>query len=78
MSEFGLGGRDVAASNVVRVMVPIKAFNDLDSIQRVQRDVLGQLGCEACCSGWDIRFELARQFIVDEQLNARALGPIVR
>ena len=77
MSEFGLGG-DLAANRTVRVTVPIKAFNDLDTIQKVQRDVLGQLGCAACCSGWDIRFELARQFVVDEQLNVRTLGPVVR
>jgi transposase len=59
---------------VIRVSVPAKVLNDLDSIQRVQADVLGQLGCQACCSGFDIRFDLARQFLVDEQLNVRALG----
>lgn len=62
-----------ARGNVVQVTVPLKAFNDLDAIQRVQKDVLGQLGCEACCSGWDIRFDIARQFVVDEQLTVRAL-----
>ena len=77
MSEFGLGG-DVVTGRTVRVTVPVAAFNDLDAIQRVQRDVLGQLGCEACCSGWDIRFELARQFVVDEQLTVRALGAVAR
>ena len=74
MTEFG----DSSTARTVRVTVPVKAFNDLDSIQRVQRDVLGQLGCEACCSGWDIRFELARQFVVDEKLAVKALGPVIR
>ena len=46
MTEFG----DPTTARTVRVTVPVKAFNDLDSIQRVQREVLGQLGCEACCS----------------------------
>lgn len=62
-----------ARGNTVRVTVPLKAFNDLDAIQRVQKDILGQLGCEACCSGWDIRFDIARQFVVDEQLTVRVL-----
>lgn len=74
MTEFG----DPTTARTVRVTVPVKAFNDLDSIQRVQREVLGQLGCEACCSGWDIRFELARQFVVDEKLTVRMLGPVGR
>jgi hypothetical protein len=71
-------GASIGGGNTVRVTVPVKAFNDLDAIQRIQRDVLGQLGCQACCSGWDIRFELARQFAVDEKLNVRAVGPTIR
>ena len=77
MGEFGLAAAELTG-NTVRVTVPVKAFNDLDAIQRVQREVLGQLGCEACCSGWDIRFELARQFLVDDQLTVRAAGPGLR
>jgi hypothetical protein len=61
-------------ANVVQVTVPVKAYYDLDTMQKIQRQVLGQLGCGACCSGWDLRFDLARQFMVDEELNVRAVG----
>jgi hypothetical protein len=74
MSEFSMDRIELQAPRVVRVSVPAKVLNDLDAIQQVQRDVLGQLGCQACCSGFDIRFDVARQFLVDEQLRARPTG----
>ncbi len=51
--------------NVIRVSVPAKAYYDLGSIQGIQKDILGQLGCLACCSGWDIRFDMQRNFVID-------------
>ena len=51
--------------NVVRVSVPAKAYFDVGSIQRIQKDILGQLGCLACCSGWDIRFDMQRNFVIN-------------
>ena len=62
------------ASNVVRVSVPPSVYFKLDAIQKIQKDILGRLGCLACCSGWDIRFDLQRQFIADEKLNVREIG----
>jgi hypothetical protein len=61
-------------SNVVRVSVPASAYFKLDAIQKIQKDILGRLGCLACCSGWDIRFDLQRQFLIDEKLNVREIG----
>jgi hypothetical protein len=69
------GRDDLMASNVIRVTVPVKVANDLDAIQRVQRDILGELGCQACCSGWDIRFDVARRFQVSEDLQIQSFGP---
>jgi hypothetical protein len=60
--------------NVVRVSVPVEAYFSLDKIQKIQKDILGRLGCMACCSGWDIRFDLERQFMVDERLNVKSVG----
>jgi hypothetical protein len=60
-------------SNVVRVSVPVDVYFSIDRIQKVQKDILGRLGCMACCSGWDIRFDLERRFAVDEKLNVRPL-----
>ena len=51
--------------NVVRVSVPAKAYFDLGSIQDIQKDILGELGCLACCSGWDIRFDMQRNFVIN-------------
>ncbi|MDH6574192.1 hypothetical protein M2160_009299 [Streptomyces sp. SAI-117] len=75
MSEFDAARPELRA-NVVNVTVPVKVFHDLDAIQEVQRKVLDQLGCRACCSGWDIRFDVARQFLVDERLNVRTINQI--
>jgi hypothetical protein len=60
--------------NPVRVKIPAKVAYDLKAIQRVTAEVLGQLGCEACHSGFDIRFDVTRDFIVDEQLGVRTAG----
>lgn len=56
---------------VVHVSLPAEVAFDFDRFQKVQQDILGRLGCQACCSGWDIRWDLARRFVVDEQLNVR-------
>ena len=64
----------VSAGNLVRVSIPAKVAFDLKSMQRVTAQVLGQLGCEACHSGFDIRFDVLRDFVVDEKLGVRAVG----
>lgn len=64
----------VSAGNLVRVSIPAKVAFDLKGMQRVTAQVLGQLGCEACHSGFDIRFDVVRDFVVDEKLGVRAVG----
>ncbi len=64
------------ANNVVRVSVPASVAFNLTKLQRVQKDILGRLGCLACCSGWDIRWDFERQFSVDEKLKIEAGGPL--
>ena len=51
--------------NIVRVSVPAKAYYDLASIQEIHKNILGELGCMACCSGWDIRFDMQRNFVIN-------------
>jgi hypothetical protein len=63
-------------SNVVRVSVPTEVYFNLDKIQKVQKEILGRLGHLACYSGWDIRLDLEKNFVVDEKLNVRAGGVI--
>jgi hypothetical protein len=58
-------------ANVVRVSLPAAAYFELDRFQKIQKDILGRLGCLACCSGWDIRWDLQRRFQVDEKFNIK-------
>lgn len=64
----------VSSGNLVRVTVPARVAYDLGSMQKVTASVLGKLGCEACHSGFDIRFDVVREFIVDEKLGVRTAG----
>ena len=55
----------------VRVSLPAKVAYGLKAFQKVQASILDRLGCTACCSGWDIRFDVVRSFAVDEKLDLR-------
>lgn len=60
-----------SAGPVVRVSIPAGLSHNFDAMQRVTKQVLGQLGCEACHSGFDIRYDVLREFIADEKGNVR-------
>jgi len=62
------------AGRVVRVSVSADLHNNFDGMTRVTKSVLGKLGCEGCHSGFDIRFDVASQFVADEKGTVRALG----
>ena len=53
------------SSRVVTVRLPGEVANDLEKSQAVIKDLVGKLGCPGCHSGFDIRFILERQFVVD-------------
>ncbi len=57
----------------VRVTLPREVAYDLDRFASIQKDILGKLGCSACCSGHDIRWEFEQHFVVDQKLNIRSL-----
>ena len=40
----------------ITVTMPEKVNNNIDLLNRAVGNVLGKLGCEACCSGFDILF----------------------
>lgn len=61
-----------AVQRSVRVSVPKDVLYNLDKFQAVQKDILGRLGCLACCSGYDIRFDFEERFVVDNELNVRS------
>ncbi len=53
----------------VRVSIPASVAYDMDKFSKVHRGILERLGCGACTSGHDIRFEVIRNFTIDEKLN---------
>lgn len=56
-----------AANNVVHVTIPSSVAFNLEKIQQIQKNVLGRLGCQACCSGFDIRFIQEMDFKFNEK-----------
>jgi hypothetical protein len=56
---------------IVRVKVPAATLYDIDKMVQIQKRILGELGCAACCSGHDIRYEVERHFTVDAKLNVK-------
>ena len=63
----------LGGGKIVRVSIPASVANDLGKFNKVQKDILGRLGCMACCSGWDIRYDLEQRFLVDTKLKVRGL-----
>lgn len=63
----------------VQISISAKVAFDLKAFQKVQASVLDRLGCPACCSGMDIRWDIARNFAVDERgaIHNVAAGVVV-
>ena len=55
----------------IRIRLPTSVAYNLKSFQKVQATILDRLGCTACCSGWDIRYDVIRSFAFDEKLNLK-------
>jgi hypothetical protein len=56
----------------VKVTLPNKVSYNLDQVQEAIARVAGRLGCEACCSGFDLTFLHERELLFDEALNLHA------
>ena len=65
--EFSYGG-------AVRVTVPASIARDLDRMAVITKDVLGRLGCPSCHSGFDIRFDIEREFFVNLDGKVRGIA----
>ena len=57
------------AQNIVRIRIPADVAFNLDKMHKVTTSVLGRLGCPACHSGFDIRFVVERDFVVNSKLE---------
>jgi hypothetical protein len=71
----GIQALRASGSNVVRVTLPTEVYYNLDKLQKVQKEILGRLGHAMCYSGFDIRWDHEKYFVVDQQLNIKAGGP---
>ena len=61
-----------STSNVVRCS-SCQRTQQSEMIQKVQREILGNW-LLACCSGWDIRFDFQKQFVVDKNMNIKEIA----
>jgi hypothetical protein len=60
------------AGEAIRITVPATVAFDLSSFQKGLAGIAEQLGHPQCFSGFDCRFQVARDLIVDERLNVAA------
>lgn len=79
MPDGAKGGFDASmfAGRAVRVTVPAAVAFDLGRMTKVTASILDRLGCGDCHSGWDIRYDIARNFVVDEGLKVQVAGVVI-
>lgn len=53
----------------IHIRVPASATNNMNSMQKITENVLGKLGCPNCHSGFDLRFDIERIFVFNENLE---------
>lgn len=63
--------RNQGVGKSIRVAIPRKLAFDLEAFTKVQKEILDRMGCGACCSDIDIRWdvinaEVAPDFRVSE------------
>lgn len=59
----------------VLVSIPPRVNNDVESLGKAIATVVGKLGCQACCSGFDILFQRELDMMaLDERLNVSGFG----
>jgi hypothetical protein len=64
-----------SAGQTVLVSIPSRVNNDVESLGKAIAVVVGKLGCQACCSGFDILFRRELDMMaVDERLNVSGFG----
>jgi hypothetical protein len=56
-------------------MIPERVNSNIKSLQKALATTLGKLGCQACCSGFDILFRKELDLITfDDKVNAKGFG----
>jgi hypothetical protein len=68
-AEAAAAGPAPRARGPIRVTLPAAIAYDPDRLKKSLGDILGQIGCRACCSGADIFLQMERDFLVDPESN---------
>lgn len=66
------------ASKPVRVSIPASVAADIGMYKKAVGSILDKLGCQACCSGHDIFFELQREVVLPRSLKDAAIPSMIR
>src|SRR5687768_13763669 len=61
---------NTAASNPVRVSIPVSVAAEIGTLKKAIGAVLERLGCPACCSGHDLFLELQRDVAFAKDLKS--------
>ena len=61
-------------NRAVSVTIPAKVSYDINALQDSLARIVDQLGCRACCSGFDISFLHEREFLLDQDLNLHVIA----
>lgn len=61
---------DTRAAETVRVSIPASTAANIDHLKKAVGSVLDHLGCDNCCSGKNIFFELQRDVVFSKDLRA--------
>lgn len=59
----------IGTNATVNIRDDIEAAFDLDGVTKILDQVLGELGCLACCSGFDITFRTELERLQSRQFN---------
>jgi len=67
----------IPARGTITVTIPDKVNNNIDLLNKAIGNVLGKLGCEACCSGFDILFRTEINTVaLDEKAGVARFGGV--
>lgn len=61
-------------TRVVQVSIPASVAFDLKKMEKINRTVLGRLGCTECHSGFDIRYIYEDRFRFNEKLEEQPVN----
>lgn len=61
--------KQLSKSGNVRVSIPMSVASDIGKFKESVKGILDRLGCPACCSSFDIFFEMQRDLRFDGDLD---------